>query len=133
VAEHPELADRILAHQRSAAGEHPATWSAQAKAGARYASHFRQRRIHARTLILHGAQDNVVDSRNARLLADRISGAELVIFPPLGHLPHWEDPGGFATALADFLLDRGAEPGNAGAIRHGSRVLWPVHLAMIRA
>ena len=108
VAERPELVDRILAHQRSAAGDHPAVWSAQAKAGARYAGHFRQRRIRARTLILSGAADEVVDPRNARLLADRISGAELVIFPALGHLLYWEDPDGFAAAVADFLLDRGA-------------------------
>lgn len=113
VAERPELVDRILAHQRSAAGDHPAIWSAQAKAGARYAGHFKQRRIGARTLILHGTADNVVDPRNARLLADRISGAELMIFPGLGHLFYWEDPDGFAAAVADFLLDRGTRTGAA--------------------
>ena len=35
----------------------------------------RQRRIGARTLVLQGAADTVVDPRNARLLADRIPGA----------------------------------------------------------
>jgi 3-oxoadipate enol-lactonase len=108
VTRHPELVDRILAHQGSAARDRQAIWSEQAKAGARYAGHFRQRRIGAPTLILHGAADRVVDPRNARLLADRIGGAELRIFPGLGHLFYWEDPDGFAATVTDFLLDSGS-------------------------
>ena len=70
---------------------------------ARYAGSFRQRRIRARTLILHGTADRVVDPRNARLLASRIEDAELVTFPGLGHLFFWEDPGAFAAAVTAFL------------------------------
>jgi pimeloyl-ACP methyl ester carboxylesterase len=104
VAQRPELVDLILMHQGSAARDRQAIWSEQAKAGARYAGHFRQRRIRARTLILHGSADRVVDPRNARLLADRIESAELRIFPGLGHLFYWEDPDGFAATVTDFLL-----------------------------
>jgi len=104
VAQRPELVDRILTHQGSAARDRQAIWSEQAKAGARYAGHLRQRRIGARTLILHGAADRVVDPRNARLLTDRIGSAELRIFPGLGHLFYWEDPDGFAATVSDFLL-----------------------------
>ena len=55
-------------------------------------------------LVLHGGADTVVDPRNGRLLAARIPGARLVPFPGLGHLLFWEDPDGFAAAVASFLL-----------------------------
>lgn len=54
---------------------------------------------------MHGGADTVVDPRNARLLANRIPDARLVTFPGLGHLLFWEDPDGFADAVASFLLD----------------------------
>jgi pimeloyl-ACP methyl ester carboxylesterase len=46
----------------------------------------------------------VVDPRNGRLLADRIPDARLVIFPELGHLLFWENPGGFSDAVTSFLV-----------------------------
>ena len=103
VQERPELVDQLVRIQ----GSRPAdsgVLSAQASAGARYAGHLRQVRIRARTLIVHGDADTVVDPRNARLLAERIPGARLVIFPGLGHLLFWEDPDGFADAVTSFLL-----------------------------
>ena len=105
VRDHPELVSRLVEIQRSRPAD-AAALSAQAAAGARYAGRLRQRRIRARTLVLQGRADTVVDPRNARLLADRIPGAELVIFPELGHLLFWEDPDGFADATASFLLAR---------------------------
>jgi len=105
VASHPELVDQILARRQSA-GDLRASWPAQALAGARYIGNFSQRRITARTLILHGAADIVVDPRNARLLADRIPDAELRLQSGLGHLFFWEDPRGFAAAVTGFLLNR---------------------------
>jgi len=114
VRDHPELASRLIEIQRSRpAGA--AALSAQAAAGARYAGRLRQRRIRARTLVLQGGADTVVDPRNARLLADLIPGAELVIFPELGHLLFWEDPDGFADATASFLLARTRDPQTVAA------------------
>jgi len=49
----------------------------------------------------------VVDPRNAKLLAGRIPGAQLVIFPELGHLLFWQDPDGFVEVVTSFLLARG--------------------------
>ena len=46
-----------------------------------------------------------MDPRNASLLAGRITGAQLVTFPGLGHLVFWEDPDGFAAVVTSFLLD----------------------------
>jgi 3-oxoadipate enol-lactonase len=103
VEQRPDLVEEILARQRSAAGQ--ATWQGQAAAGARYVGGLRQRDIRARTLILHGEADRVVDPRNARLLAARIPRSRLVTFPGLGHLFFWEDPVGFADAVTSFLLD----------------------------
>ena len=116
VLRQPELVDRLV----GALGSRPADsriLSAQARAGARYAGQLRQARIKARTLVVHGDADTVVDPRNARLLARRIPDARLVTFPGLGHLLFWEDPDGFADAVASFLLaghDRGVKTG-----------LWP--------
>jgi pimeloyl-ACP methyl ester carboxylesterase len=107
VRRRPEVVDRLVELQRSRPAD-PRAWRAQAAAGARYTGRLRQRRIRARTLILHGAADSVVDPGNARLLADRIPGAHLVIFPELGHLLFWQDPDGFVGAVTSFLA--GAAP-----------------------
>jgi 3-oxoadipate enol-lactonase len=106
--QHPDLVEQILARQRAAVA-YPATSHGQIAAGASYVGGLRQRGIHARTLVLHGEADRVVDPRNARLLAARIPHARLVTFPKLGHLFFWEDPAGFAAAVTSFLLDDGEE------------------------
>jgi pimeloyl-ACP methyl ester carboxylesterase len=103
VKHHPELVDRLLELQDSQPAD-PRALAAQAAAGALYAGRLRQRRIRARTLVLHGGADTVVDPRNGKLLADRIPGARLVTFPELGHLLFWEDPDGFADVVTSFLL-----------------------------
>jgi 3-oxoadipate enol-lactonase len=106
VADRPELVEQIITRQRSISVRDPGTWQAQAAAGTRYAGSLRRRRIRARTLVLHGAADRVVDPRNARLLASRIENAELVTFPGLGHLFFWEEPDALAATVTSFLLDR---------------------------
>ena len=122
VREHPELVNRLLELQ----GARPAdadVLPAQAAAGARYVGGLRKARIGARTLVLHGDADRVVAPRNGRLLAGRIPGARLVTFPELGHLLFWEDPDGFADAVASFLLARDQTPRHpAFAIGQGARL-----------
>jgi len=108
VQHHPELVDRLLELQDSQPAD-PRALAAQAAAGALYAGRLRQARIQARTLVLHGGADTVVDPRNGKLLADRIPDARLVTFPGLGHLLFWEDPDGFTDAVTSFLL---AGPGD---------------------
>jgi pimeloyl-ACP methyl ester carboxylesterase len=107
IQDRPEVVDRLVELQRSRPAD-PKAWRAQAAAGARYTGRLRQRRIRAHTLILHGAADSVVDPGNGRLLADRIPGAQLIIFPELGHLLFWQDPDGFVNAVTSFLA--GAAP-----------------------
>jgi pimeloyl-ACP methyl ester carboxylesterase len=103
VQHQPELVDRLVEFQRSRPADTRAL-SAQAAAGARYAGHRRQARIQARTLVLHGGADTVVDPRNGQLLADRIPDARIVIFSELGHLLFWENPDGFADTVTSFLV-----------------------------
>jgi 3-oxoadipate enol-lactonase len=102
VANRPDLVDRLVAHERDRPSD-PGAWSAQVTAGARYAGQLRQTRIRARTLILHGDADAVVDPRNASLLAERIPEATLVLLPGLGHLFFWEDPDRFVHEVVSFL------------------------------
>jgi len=106
VEEHPELVEKLVAHRRRRPSD-PASWAAMAAAGARYSGGLRQTRIRARTLVLHGSADNVVDPRNAALLAMRIPDARLVMLPDLGHLFFWEDPAGFVDVVTSFLLEEG--------------------------
>ncbi len=101
-ARDPGLVRRLVSLQRARPAP-PRAWMAQAAAGASYAGQGRQGRIRARTLVLHGTADTVVDPRNGRLLARRIPGARLVTFPGLGHLLCWQDPAGFTAVVSAFL------------------------------
>ena len=100
---HPDLVERLVTYHQSRSMDRRA-WSAQALAGASYAGRLTQSRIRAPTLVVHGGVDKVVDPRNGKLLADRIPGAQLVVFPGLGHLLFWEDPENFTGVVTAFLL-----------------------------
>lgn len=54
-------------------------------------------------LVLHGAHDRVVPARNAELLASRIPGARLRVFPEAGHLFLWEAAEEANRAMIEFL------------------------------
>ena len=86
-----ELVERILRH-REATAQPLDAWSAQAAAGAAFDALDRVEAIAAPTLILHGTEDTVVDSRNTALLAVRIPDARVELFPGGGHLFFWEQP-----------------------------------------
>jgi pimeloyl-ACP methyl ester carboxylesterase len=55
------------------------------------------------TLVLHGTEDLAVSPENARLLAERIPGAELVLLEGAGHLYHSEQAEAADAAVLDFL------------------------------
>ena len=59
--------------------------------------------IKAPTLVLHGDSDVLVPVGNAHVLKDRISGAELRVFPGAGHLFTFEFPEESAAAVVEFL------------------------------
>lgn len=78
-----------------------AGWQAQAAAGLTFAGV--EGEIVAPTLILTGTADNVVDPRNADVLARRIPGSRVERFPGAGHLFFWEQPDAFVRIIREFL------------------------------
>jgi pimeloyl-ACP methyl ester carboxylesterase len=95
-----ELVDELFA-RRVASPPDPAGWQAQAAAGTTFPGV--DGPIAAPTLILQGTEDNVVDERNAQVLADRIDGARVELFRGSGHLFFWEQPDEFVRIVARFL------------------------------
>lgn len=98
----PGLADAIFAY-RLAHAPSLAAWQAQAYAGATFDSYDRIGSIQAPTLVVQGGADNVVDPRNAELLAELIPNARVEIVPERGHLLVWEDSERVAELVTEFL------------------------------
>jgi 3-oxoadipate enol-lactonase len=102
VTTRPELVDEIfryrLDHRPALAG-----WLAQAAAGRDFSSLSALPQLSMPTLIIHGMDDNVVDHRNAELLARAIPGAHLLLLRGTGHLCFWEKPGEFADIVQSFF------------------------------
>jgi Predicted hydrolases or acyltransferases (alpha/beta hydrolase superfamily) len=59
--------------------------------------------IRAKTLIVTGDSDAVVPCENSRILAGRIPGAELAVFPGAGHGLMYQCPGRFGESVSGFL------------------------------
>jgi 3-oxoadipate enol-lactonase len=94
-----ELVDDLYA-RRVASPPDPAGWQAQVAAATSFPG---ARAIAAPTLVLHGTADNVVDHRNAELLAASIPGSRVELFPGAGHLFFWEQPELFVRIVTEFL------------------------------
>jgi pimeloyl-ACP methyl ester carboxylesterase len=60
-------------------------------------------KIKAKTLVIGGEKDGADFPQLAKHIADTIPGAELVILPNLGHVPHLEAPELFYPPLLKFL------------------------------
>jgi pimeloyl-ACP methyl ester carboxylesterase len=96
----PELVDELV-RLRTENPFDPGGWQAQAAAGTTFAGV--DAPIEAPTLIVTGTADNVVDARNADVLAERIPGSRVEKLEGLGHLFFWEDADGFVRILEEFL------------------------------
>jgi pimeloyl-ACP methyl ester carboxylesterase len=59
--------------------------------------------IKAPVLIVWGRQDRTISVQHAYRAAQRIPGAEIVIYDKCGHLPMYERPADFNRDLGDFL------------------------------
>jgi pimeloyl-ACP methyl ester carboxylesterase len=95
-----ELVERIVRLRLQKPQEVPA-WGAQVAAGAGFEG-VDLGRIQARTLVLHGNEDNVVDVRNSALLAERIPDGRFQVIEG-GHMFWWEQPEEFARVVGEFL------------------------------
>jgi 3-oxoadipate enol-lactonase len=91
-----ELYERRLANPPD-----PSGWQAQAAAGLTFEGVDGE--IVAPTLVLTGTEDNVVDPRNADVVAARIPGARVVRLAGVGHLLFWEQPDEFVSIFSEFL------------------------------
>ncbi len=60
-------------------------------------------KIKVKTLVIGGERDGTDFPKLAKHIADTIPGAELVILPNLGHVPHLEAPEMFYPPLLKFL------------------------------
>jgi pimeloyl-ACP methyl ester carboxylesterase len=60
-------------------------------------------KIKVKTLVIGGEKDGADFPKLAKHVADTIPGAELVILPNLGHVPHLEAPDVFYPPLLKFL------------------------------
>jgi pimeloyl-ACP methyl ester carboxylesterase len=79
----------------------PVGWQGQAAAGTTFPGV--DGAISAPTLVVTGTADNVVDPRNAGVLADRIAGARVERLDGAGHLLFWEQPDAFVRIVTGFL------------------------------
>jgi len=94
------LVDELFA-RRVANPPDPAGWQAQAAAGLGFQGV--EGEIAAPTLVLGGTADNVVDHRNAEVLATRIPGARVELLAGAGHLFFWEQPDESVRIINEFL------------------------------
>jgi pimeloyl-ACP methyl ester carboxylesterase len=98
--------DRIAADLQLIAANAP-TWRGymqQLTAIVLWSSWGRLPQIRVPTLVIHGDSDRLIPPDNARILADRIPGARLVILPHAGHMFPADQPELTRAALLDFLL-----------------------------
>jgi 3-oxoadipate enol-lactonase len=59
--------------------------------------------ITAPTLVIHGESDRLVPPANARLIAERIRGAKLVLIPHASHIFATDQPAAAHDAILEFL------------------------------
>jgi len=97
-----ELVEEVLAY-RVANPPDPAGWQAQAAAGPTHDVVERLHELRMPTLVVHGTADNVVDCRNAELLAERIPNARLELVEGAGHLLFWEHADRVSALIEEFL------------------------------
>jgi 3-oxoadipate enol-lactonase len=55
------------------------------------------------SLIIHGADDQLIPLHEAELMNQRLSNSRLVVIPKAGHLPNMEQPDVYNQAIRDFI------------------------------
>lgn len=72
--------------------------------------------IASKALVIGGAEDRLVADypAAARNVAEQLQNAELVIFPGVGHAPHFDNPDQYHAQLIRFLRSDPDEPADQG-------------------
>jgi pimeloyl-ACP methyl ester carboxylesterase len=97
----PALVDRWAEFQR--APGHRAILMALNPLGFNQATAAALQNIKVPTLILHGDSDVLIEPASAQKFAAAISGAKVILYPRVGHLPQIEIPQRSAADVAEFL------------------------------
>jgi pimeloyl-ACP methyl ester carboxylesterase len=100
--EAPEVIERMLA-QRRAHPHTPAELARRSQGISIWDVSDVLAHVHVPTLVMTGDADLLVPPENSRLIAERISGAELVSVADAGHCFFQEKPAATNAALLDFL------------------------------
>jgi pimeloyl-ACP methyl ester carboxylesterase len=103
---HPERIVADITHRVSSPPE-PLAYLQQAAAVATHDAYERLSHMAAPTLVVHGEQDVFVPPANALVLAERIPGAQLRLWPDAGHMYTIDEPRA-DPEIARFLMDRSA-------------------------
>jgi 3-oxoadipate enol-lactonase len=104
---HPERIVSDIAHRMSSPPE-PLAYLHQAAAVAAHDAYERLNNMVAPTLVVHGEQDVFVPPANALVLAERIPGAQLQLWPDAGHMYTIDEPRA-DREIARFLLQHPAD------------------------
>src|SRR3954452_18056139 len=103
---HPERIVADISHRVSSPPK-PLAYLHQAAAVATHDAYERLNRMAAPTLVVHGEQDVFVPPANALVLAERIPGAQLRLWPDAGHMYTIDEPQA-DREIARFLLHHSA-------------------------
>jgi 3-oxoadipate enol-lactonase len=103
---HPERIVEDIGH-RVGSPPDPLAYLHQAGAVAAHDAYERLNRLSAPTLVVHGEQDVFIPPANALVLAERIPGAELKLWPDAGHMYPIDEPRA-DEEIAQFLLRQSA-------------------------
>jgi pimeloyl-ACP methyl ester carboxylesterase len=103
---HPERIVADIAHRVSSLPE-PLAYLHQAAAVATHDAYERLNQMAVPTLVVHGEQDVFVPPANALVLAERIPGARLQLWPDAGHVYTIDEPQA-DWEIARFLLHHSA-------------------------
>ena len=101
--ENPEEFETIV-RKRLADSPSPASYNAQALAGARFDHSGDVGRVASPTLVIHGSEDRYVPPANARALAEAVPGARLLVLEGAGHLVFIERAAEVNSEVLAFLM-----------------------------
>lgn len=99
----PELVDRVVDELMKVPVQ---AWSEMFASLLAYDDMTEIDRITVPTLLVWGDADQLIDRSMQTRLADRIRGAELLVYTNVGHTPRWEEPIRFARDVAAFVERR---------------------------
>jgi len=102
IANHPEIIPAMIEARRQRPID-PVALDHRLKAVLHHNVYDRLGEIKTPSLVITGKDDALVSWENSRLLADNISGAELVILEPAGHCFWLEQPRQSVEAIGAFL------------------------------